>query len=78
MTIKNWVLEKTSEFEKKTLSFEKHLGFWKNLRFEKKNLSLKKDMRFEKKPWVLKKSEFLKNLSFYKEKIIGLKIRPQT
>ena len=35
-------------------------------------------MSFEKKPWVLKKSEFLKNLSFYKEKIIGLKIRPQT
>ena len=80
MTIKNWVLEKTSEFEKKTLSFEKRLGFWKNLRFEKNNLSLKKNMSFEKnlgffnknlsfekKIWVLKKTWVLKkNPEFWK------------
>ena len=39
------------------------------------------DMRIvqdNKKLGFQKKSEFLKNLSFYKEKIIGLKIRPQT
>ena len=76
---------KNLRFEKKNLSLKKTwvlkkicFFFFKKTWVLKKNLSLKKDMRFEKKPWVLKKSEFLKNLSFYKEKIIGLKIRPQT
>ena len=75
---------KNLRFEKKNLSLKKTWvlkKIWVLLKKTwvlKKNLSLKKDMSFEKKPWVLKKSEFLKNLSFYKEKIIGLKIRPQT
>ena len=79
-----WVFEKTWDLKKKNLSLKKTWvlkKIWVLLKKTwvlKKNLSLKKDMSFEKRPWVLKKYEFLKNLSFYKEKIIGLKIRPQT
>ena len=66
-----WVWKKNPEFWKTS-------GFLKKPEIWKKKSEFKKRHEIWKKPWVLKKSEFLKNLSFYKEKIIGLKIRPQT
>ena len=71
-----WVL-KTSEFFKKTLSFEKNLSlkkseFWRHLTFFKKNPEFWKKsefwnhLTFLKKPWVLKKIWVKKNLEFLK------------
>ena len=78
---KNRVWKKNLSFEKNTLSFEniwvflkKNPECWKNLSFKKnrefwKNLSFKKcfKIKFKKKTWALTK-----------EKMIGLKIKPQT
>ena len=65
MTIKNWVLEKTSEFEKKnpwvlkniwvfekTWDLKKKSEFKKNMSFEKNLGFFKKNLSFEKKIWV--------------------------
>ena len=51
MTIKNWVLEKTSEFEKKNPEFWKTSGFLKKPEIWKKKSEFKKKMSFEK-IWV--------------------------